>query len=163
MTPASETTGPVQLIMLGFDDPDFTGEIKAELSRLRDSDVVRLVDAIVIQKDAEGNVSLLEDDDMPAGDADGTVAALIGLVEAETEVVAAAAAMETEDLEAWTADDLLPDGTAAAVALIEHRWAAGLRDAIVRANGTLLTDTWISPDDLELIGALVGEESANHG
>lgn len=144
-------TGPVQLIMLGFDDPNFTGEIRAELSRLRDSDVVRLVDAIVIQKDAMGNVSLLEDDSMPTGDVDGAVAALIGLAEAEAEVLASAAGLETEGLDAWTVDDLLPEDTAAAIALIEHRWAVGLRDAISRANGVLLTDTWIHRDDLELV------------
>lgn len=157
------TTGPVQLIMLGFDDPNFTGEIKAELARLRDSDVVRLIDAIVIHKDVAGNVSLLEDDDMPTGDRGGAVASLIGLGEAETEVLAAAAALETDDLDTWTVDDLLPDDTAAAVALVEHRWATGLRDAITRANGALLTDTWISQDDLELIGAAAGEEPASHG
>lgn len=159
MTPGPVTTGPVQLIMLGFDDPNFTGEIKTELARLADGDVVRLVDAIVVQKDAQGNVSLLEDDDMPTGDASGAVATLIGLVEAETEVLAAAAALGTDDLDTWTVDDLLPKDTAAAIALIEHRWAIGLRDAIVRAGGTLLTETWISPDDLELIGALGGDES----
>lgn len=157
------TRGPVQLIMLGFDDPNFTGEIKAELSRLRDSDVVRLLDAIVIQKDAAGNVALLDDEDVPSGDESGAVAALIGLVELETEVLAAAAAPETDELDAWTVDDLLPDDTAAAIALIEHRWAVGLRDAIDRANGTLLNDTWVSPDDLELIGALAGEEPTHHG
>ncbi|PSL02817.1 hypothetical protein CLV30_109125 [Haloactinopolyspora alba] len=89
---------------------------------------------------------------MPTGDADGVVAALIGLVEAETEVLAAAAAAAADDLDAWMVDDLLPDDTAAAIALIEHRWAVGLRGAITRANGFLLNDTWISPDDLELIG-----------
>ena len=35
--------GPVQLIVLGFDHPEFHGEIKAELERLRESDTIRVI------------------------------------------------------------------------------------------------------------------------
>jgi len=38
--------GPVQLITLGFPNPDFHGEIIAELERLRESDTVRVIDAL---------------------------------------------------------------------------------------------------------------------
>ena len=44
--------GPVQLLVVSFDEPHFTGEIVAELRRLRESDVIRLIDALVVQKDA---------------------------------------------------------------------------------------------------------------
>jgi len=45
--------GPVQLVVLGFNQPAFRGEILAELERLRESDTVRLIDAIAVYKDAE--------------------------------------------------------------------------------------------------------------
>src|SRR5204863_2258544 len=50
--PAPETRrigmaiGPVQLLVLGFEKPEFSGEIVAELQRLRDSDMVRVIDAL---------------------------------------------------------------------------------------------------------------------
>jgi hypothetical protein len=42
---AATAIGPVQLIVLGFENPDFHGEIIAELERLRESDTVRVIDA----------------------------------------------------------------------------------------------------------------------
>ena len=49
----------------------------------------------------------------------------------------------------------IPDGTAAAVALLEHRWAIPLRDKIARAGGVTLSDAWVHAADLVAIG-LVG-------
>ena len=46
--------GPVQLIVLGFSEPNFQGEVLAELDRLKENDVVRVIDAIVVYKDADG-------------------------------------------------------------------------------------------------------------
>ena len=50
--------GPVQLIVLGFDHPEFHGEIIAELERLRESDTVRVIDSLAVYKDADGEVEV---------------------------------------------------------------------------------------------------------
>src|SRR5262245_46657785 len=50
--------GPVQLIVLGFRHPEFHGEIKAELERLRESDTVRVIDARAVHKDADGEIEV---------------------------------------------------------------------------------------------------------
>ena len=50
--------GPVQLIVLGFNHPEFHGEIIAELERLRESDTVRVIDALAVHKDADGEVEV---------------------------------------------------------------------------------------------------------
>ena len=50
--------GPVQLIVLGFDHPNFHGEIKEELERLRESDTVRVIDALAAYKDSNGDVEV---------------------------------------------------------------------------------------------------------
>ena len=42
--------GPVQLLVVGFDRPDFSGEVLDELERLRESDVVRVIDLLVVSK-----------------------------------------------------------------------------------------------------------------
>jgi hypothetical protein len=80
--------GPVQLIVLGFSKPDFHGEIIAELQRLHDEDTVRVIDALAVHKDADGEIevqhlsNLSKDEAVELG---GTVGALIGLgIEGET-------------------------------------------------------------------------------
>ena len=50
--------GPVQLLVLGFTKPDFHGQIKAELERLRESDTIRVIDALAVYKDAEGEIEV---------------------------------------------------------------------------------------------------------
>src|SRR6266508_760282 len=74
--------GPVQLIVLGFNHPDFHGEIIAELERLRESDAVRVIDALAVYKDADGELevehlsNLSQDEAVELG---SKVGALIGL------------------------------------------------------------------------------------
>jgi hypothetical protein len=58
------------------------------------------------------------------------------------------------------ADDAIPNGSAAAIALIEHRWAVGLRDAIREAGGFHLADAWVHPADLIAVGLVAAEEAA---
>src|SRR6266576_271958 len=53
------TIGPVQLLVLGFDKPDFEGEILDELERLRESDTVRVIDSLGVYKDADGEVAVI--------------------------------------------------------------------------------------------------------
>ena len=88
--------GPVQLIVLGFKHPDFHGEIIAELERLRESDTVRVIDALAVYKDADGELevehlsNLTEDEAIELG---SKIGALIGLgIEGEEGVEAGAEA-----------------------------------------------------------------------
>ena len=84
--------GPVQLLVVGFDRPDFSGEVLAELERLRESDVVRVIDLLVVHKGADGVVRRLHHSDLTAGEAEGAgavVGALIGLGATRVEAEAA--------------------------------------------------------------------------
>ena len=58
--------GPVQLIVLGFNHPDFHGEVIAELQRLRDTDTVRVIDSIAVYKDANGELETEHRSGQPA-------------------------------------------------------------------------------------------------
>src|SRR4249920_37258 len=74
--------GPVQLLVLGFTDPDFRGEIIAELEKLRESDTVRVIDALAVYKDAEGEIEVAHLSNLTADEAvefGSKVGALIGL------------------------------------------------------------------------------------
>jgi hypothetical protein len=64
------------------------------------------------------------------------------------------------DEEAWVVLEDIPNGSAAALILLEHHWAVGLRDAVVRAGGFRVSDGFISPLDLIGIGLLTAEEAA---
>jgi uncharacterized membrane protein len=164
--------GPIQMLVVGFDDPSFTGEILPELARLKDADVIRFVDLLVVSKNDDGDIEVLQRSDLSPEDAEAfgaVVGALIGLGtgdEDTTELaaIAGAAALEDghvfDDEEVWYVTDAIPDGATAAVALIEHRWAIPLRDSIVRAGGVALADEWIHPSDLIAIGAAAAESRA---
>jgi uncharacterized membrane protein len=164
--------GPVQLLVLGFNHPNFHGEIIEELERLRDSDTVRVIDALAVHKDAEGEIEVAHLSNLTLDEAVelGTkIGALIGLgIEGEEGLEKGAAAGAEAaadgvdfftDEEAWDVLEDIPNDSAAALILIEHHWAVPLRDAIARAGGFRLSDGFISPLDLVEIGLVQAEEA----
>ncbi|MBB4765054.1 hypothetical protein ACFQFC_12675 [Amorphoplanes digitatis] len=164
--------GPVQLVVLGFPNPDFHGEIIAELERLRESDTVRVIDSLVVYKDADGALAvehlsnLTQEEAVELG---SVIGALIGLgVEGEEGFAKGAAAgaeaaadgvQVFDDADAWDVLEDIPNGSAAALILLEHQWAVPLRDAVLRAGGVRLSDGFISPLDLVEIGILSAAEA----
>jgi uncharacterized membrane protein len=163
------TIGPVQLLVLGFDRPDFHGEIRAELERLRDNDTVRVIDFLGVHKAVGGEVTALKESQLGAEEMvefGALVGALVGVgAGVGAEAGAAAGAERVADQggvfgeDAWDALAEIPEDSAAALILLEHRWAIPLRDAIMRARGVRLASEFISPLDLVAVG-LVGAEEA---
>jgi len=164
--------GPVQLIVLGFRNPEFHGEIIAELERLREGDTVRVIDSLAVYKDSEGQFEIEHLSNLSAEEAmelGSKVGALIGLgiegedgIEAGAEAGAEPAADGLQvfsDEEAWDVLEEIPNDSAAALILLEHHWAVPLRDAIARAGGFRISDGFISPLDLVAIGLLSAEEA----
>ena len=164
--------GPVQLIVLGFEHPNFHGEIIDELERLRESDTIRVIDALAVYKDADGGLEVEHLSNLTEAEAielGSKVGALIGLgIEGEEGAEAGALAgaeagadglsvFSEED--AWDVIDDIPNDSAAALLLIEHHWAVPLRDAIARAGGFRISDSFISPLDLVEIGLVSAEEA----
>jgi uncharacterized membrane protein len=159
--------GPVQMLVVGFDEANFKGEILPELRRLRDEDVIRLIDLVVVEKDAAGDITSVEVSDLSEEEAAGFGAiagALVGLGADGGEGMEEGAFAGAEAAEdgvfgdelVWSVADAIPFGSTAAVALIEHRWAIPLRDAIRRAGGVTTADAWVHPEDLIAAGAAVG-------
>ena len=155
--------GPVQLIVLGFDHPDFHGEIIAELERLRASDTVRVIDSLAVYKDPNGEVTvehlsnLTEDEAIELG---SKVAALVGLgIEGEEAGAQEPVGPAFSEDDAWDVLEDIPNDSAAALLLIEHHWAVPLRDAIARAGGFRVADGFISPFDLVAIGLMSAAEA----
>jgi len=166
--------GPVQLIVLGFSHPDFHGEVIAELERLRESDTVRVIDALAVYKDAQGDLevehlsNLTQEEAIELG---SKIGALIGLgfegeegmeagaIAGAEEVAAAGGVHVFSDEEGWDVLEDIPNDSAAALILLEHHWAVPLRDAIARAGGFRISDGFISPLDLVAIGLVSAEEA----
>lgn len=166
------TIGPVQLIVLGFREPEFHGEIIAELDRLKESGTVRVIDALAVYKDTDGEVEVMHLSNLSVDEAielGSKVGALIGLgLEGEPGLddgaragaeAAADGIAAFSDEDAWDILEEIPNGTAAALLLLEHHWAVPLRDAVFRAGGFRISDGFISPLDLIGIGLLSAEEA----
>jgi uncharacterized membrane protein len=164
--------GPVQLVVLGFTHPDFHGEIIEELEKLRKNDAVRVIDALAVYKDAEGELevehlsTLTKEQAIEVG---SLIGALIGLgIDGEEglKVGAEAGAQAISDgatflpgEETWDVLEDIPPDSAVALVLIEHHWAIPLRDAIARAGGFRVSDGFISPFDLVALGLHTAEEA----
>jgi hypothetical protein len=140
--------GPVQVLVVGLDQPSFSGEVAAELDALRDAGIVRLVDVLVVSRHDEETFDTV---DAPDAAAHGElVAALLG-----------PAGDEPDDDEphdgaaVWSLGDAVPIGSTAVVALVEHVWAGPLRDAIRRAGGVTLDETWLAAEDTGRLEALM--------
>ena len=163
----------MQLIVLGFNHPNFHGEIIAELERLRESDTVRVIDSLAVYKDADGEVevehlsNLTEDEAIELG---SKIGALIGLgIEGEEGMeagaIAGAEAAAEDGVQAFTErggvgragghPERLRGGAHPARASLGG--AAARRD---RARGGFrLSDGFISPLDLVEIGLVSAEEA----
>ena len=137
------TLGPVQVLVVGFAEPRFSGEVLAELSRLEESGVVRLIDMVLVARDETGALETL---DLPDSAFGQVLAALFA--EASDQPREAASG-------GWSLAESIPPGGTAAVALIEHRWAGPLRAAIAASGGQPLDETWLAPADLELLESLL--------
>jgi len=166
--------GPVQFIVIGFSHPEFHGVISAELQRLHDDDTVRVIDALAVHKDADGEIEVQHLSNLTREEAvevGSTIGALIGLgIDGEEGAEAAGALLGAEavanggvevftDEQAWDVLEEIPNDSAAALILLEHHWAVPLRDAIARAGGTRISDGFVSPLDLVEIGLVTAEEA----
>jgi hypothetical protein len=166
MADRSTGLGPVQLLIIAFGAGKFDGAILAEVRRLREHEAVHLLDLLFVAKGQDDEVIELVLSDLSTEEAaeyGALVSALMGVgvggdvsVEQGAKAVADSASQNGSLIgpsDVWFVADQIPPGTAAALVLLEHRWAVPLRDAIVAADGHDLVDTWVHPEDLDAIGA----------
>jgi hypothetical protein len=131
------TRGPLQVLVVGFGTgAEFTGEIAAELRRLREHDIVRVADLRLVTKGHDGRVTSREASDL-SGEESEQLGALAG-----AQMGFDAASLQDE---VGSIAEAIPPGTSAAVAILEHRWAIPLREAIERADGGIVVDEWLKP------------------
>ena len=127
-------TAPVQVLVVGFDEPSFSGEVLAELERLREQGVVRLLDVLLVRREEDGTFDTLEPPPGSAPELGRLAAEVLG------------GGGDAGEGETWSLADTIPPGGLAAVALIEHLWAEPLMGAIHRAGGHALGEAWLPPE-----------------
>jgi hypothetical protein len=134
MTAVSPIAGPVEWIALAFPGPALNAAIAPALAALVDSGTVRVLDAAVLHKAADGLVTggELEDEDRAAfGAVDGDVLELLS----EEDLVQIAATLEP--------------GTTTLVLLWENRWAAAFGDAVRQLHGTVVAHDRVPREDVD--------------
>ena len=123
------TLGPIEVLVVGFPGNRFNGDILPELQRLVDADIISIVDALLVQKDADGDVTFTEFGEVGANDDAAKLAAMMDQVESlisDEDVAEFAAALEPDSAEA--------------ILVFEHTWAKQFRDAVVGAGGVLVNN-----------------------
>ena len=124
--------GPVEYIIIGFPENQFKGEIVPALADLVDSGTVRILDLIFVTKDADGDVTTIEYEDLPGlGDLDGEADGLLS----------------DEDLD-MVAEVLEPNSSGLMI-VWEDVWASRLAAAIRDAGGVILSGERIPHDIVE--------------
>ena len=161
--------GPIQIFSFGFPDTEgFEGRIAEELVRLSDAGIIRIIDALAVIADGdEVDILRVSDLDVEQREELGMeVGALVGLGMAGLEGMLAGAEAGVEIVEDGGLGiveaigeqfiEELPDGAAGLLLIVEHAWAAPLRDAVVDAGGILLGNQWIGAQDLVALGTALG-------
>ncbi len=134
------TLGPIEVLVIAFPGSQFNGRIIPELEAVVANNTINVVDGLLIHKTDDGEVSIIEFEDL---ELDEGLTALRGLVgETVLDLVSA------EDVDEFAAG--VEPGSSAAVLVFEHTWFKPLRDAIVDSGGILVAD-------LRVPGAVVDE------
>lgn len=141
--------GPVDYLVVEFppDTANFTGEMAAEIGRLVDAKLVRVLDLLILQKDADGNVEAHEIEDLDQLDELRVAETQLAEILAADDVANLAAAMEP--------------GTTAGVLIWENSWAAPFASAARRSGGQLVATGRIPIQ--AILAALEAEESEEKG
>ena len=156
--------GPIQFVAIEFDTLDrFEGKILERLEELTPLSAVRILDVLFIAKEDNGDVVALEMGELGGEEGDEILGTIIGSLlgfsfEGDDPELppgeiteASAVGVSTGDIRR-VARDLKP-GTAAGLLLIEHNWAAGLRDAIFAAGGSMMAQGFLTLEGLAVVGA----------
>lgn len=147
-----DVLGPVDYLVVEFPagKADFSGAMAAELQSLVDRELVRVLDLLLIRKDADGSVEVDELHEVDESDVGQlrTLEADLAMLLAEEDVEAIGMALEP--------------GSVAAVLVYENSWAAPFASAVRRSGGQLIANGRI-PTQALLVAVGADEETEQEG
>jgi uncharacterized membrane protein len=131
MADSPAASSPLDIIVIGFEGNEFSGEIAPEIARLAESGTVRVVDLVFVRKDADGSVTSVTATELGSS----------GFPELE---VLQPGALGIEDT-AEVSDDL-PAQSSALVIAFENTWAGRFLSAVRDSRGEVLRFTRVPAD-----------------
>jgi hypothetical protein len=144
--------GPVDWIVVEFPGSKFNGQIAPALLDLVQRGLVRVLDLLVLKKDADGTLEAFELSDLDQGEIGElrTYESELAMLLSEEDVTSLAAAIEP--------------GSSAGVLVWENTWAAPFASAVRRSGGQLVASGRIPIQALlAAIEADEKEEEADQG
>lgn len=120
--------GPVDVLLLAYGKPEFDGSVAMELQRLSEQGTIRVLDAMFVMKDENGNPMKMDMEDLPEQLRDS-----FGFIDTGTRGL-----FDSED--ANTIIEGMAPGSAVIGLAIEHAWALKLRTALENTGATLAMD-----------------------
>jgi hypothetical protein len=132
--------GPIELLVIKFPGNQFRGEIAPALLELVDSGIIRVIELIVVSRDADGTIGMADISEIGNGQINAIVAD-------------AREFLSDEDLEIIGAS-LEPNSTAG-VMLFENTWATRFADAVRNANGQVVVNERVPRQVIEELVAAI--------
>jgi len=154
--------GPVQLVVLEFEETTLPPELISQLRRWREGGTVRLVDALFVAKNDQGDLIKIRGCRCSREEA-----VLLGFlsealfepravrVQRSVEIGTLAPeagefGLDRDDIDQIA--DLIPRRSAAVLVLLEHLWAIELKDQVIQASGVVIAHGWMTPSTLTANG-----------
>jgi len=137
--------GPVDVAIIAFDEPKFDGSVAAAIADLVADGTVRILDIVLVNKDENGEVTLLEVTDVD-GDGIPDLIALQGDIPGMLSETDAGLAVEE-----------MPNNTAIALLAWENTWLIRAGQAIRNNGGTLIAFERIPAEDVQAVLDATGE------
>lgn len=136
--------GPIEVLAIKFPGNQFKGEIIPAIGRLVEKGIIRLVDIVLIHKSKDGELRVLEINDLD----DDDYATFDPIVSEVTGMISQGDIAELSGL--------LENNSSAGIMAFEHTWAVDFRNAVLNAKGELLFSERIPADVVEKALAAVG-------
>lgn len=126
--------GPIDFIIVGFEGNNFKGEILNELQKAVENGTIAVLAMALVAKDENGTVAAVEVTDEP-------MLAVTQSFNLNNDLI------DEDDIN--EVGEVLENNTAAGLLIVEHLWAKGLKQAIIAAGGSLISEGRIHPDASE--------------
>jgi len=127
--------GPIDFIIVGFEGNKFDGSILNAIGDAIDKGIIDLVALGLLMKDESGNVTTMSISDL--GDS-------YAVDFSERYTPKNGDQLSSDDID--EVSELLENNTSAGILVVEQLWAIPLKQAIVNANGVLISEGRIHPE-----------------
>jgi hypothetical protein len=142
--------GPVQVLVVEVAGADGARDLAAAVAALPTDGPVRCLDVFELTVAGDGQLTVTGSDAEPVS--------LRLFADAVDDVVAVPSAEGT-----WNLGEVVSPGSLAVVAVLEHQWALGLRDALQSAGGSIRYESWLDADDRATLEGWLGARDGQPG